>query len=420
MTASLIIGGCIQSVDARNFHARPTRSPTVTPSPTPIITPSPTITITPPPTPTPTATPSLIPTTGAYGPLIGAEALNNSTVGGPGNQQVSYRFRAQQSSTLLSVRAYIIVGPADYSGGTFGKFRVQIRTDDGTGVPTSTVLATQDYTPVDGAGRLITFATPATLTAGQLYHIVWSNIDPNPTTNFSSLDGTFLFETDNPWQIKFPNTDWANLTKSSTGSWTDDRGSGQGVITPMADLAYGNGIHQGMGYIETWGNGRTDGYDNPDGTIKLREIFTVSGGDKTFTGGGFRIARGFGSADLNVRLEDGAGTLIEQVNIPSASTVLVAKPGHYGYGDGGAWVSYNFASPHTLTNGATYRLVLSTTSGTEYWMMIIREGASYGYSPSTYFASGKAQIARDGTTWVDVRDLNSNPNPEGDLQFYLK
>jgi hypothetical protein len=360
-----------------------------------------------------------------YGSGYGADDLNNSQVGDTPNWKVSYRFRATQSSALTSITVYIIGAThPGYGAGTGGTLRAGVFADDGTAshFPTGSALATVDLSMagVDSAGVVFTWGTPATLVAGTLYHIVFENVDGSPTTNFVSVDGTFLFEDDLPWEPRFANTDWANLTKSAIGSWQENAAPNRsGTISPMADLAYANGLHQGQGYIETWGRGGGSGYDAVDGTIKLRETFTVSGGDRLVRGGAIRLARTSGTADLTVRLEDSGGTLIEAVALPAVTIPTSAKGGAGGHGEGQTWHAFAFTAIRTLSNGSTYHLVLSTSAGTEYWMTIIRTGASYGYTAATYFDDGHAQIATDGSTWTDVLNQSGNPSTEGDLQFWL-
>jgi hypothetical protein len=354
-----------------------------------------------------------------YGSAIGADDLNNTIIGGPDDQVASYRFRAERTSTLLSFRVYVI-GPAKagYGAGTGGTIRATVETDDGTAVhgPSGVVLATRDFTPTDGAGNVYTFISPPNLTGGRLYHIRFTNIDGNPAANYISLDGTYQAATVGQWQPLGPNVDFAQVLKIGNNPWTESRGSGTSVITPMLDLTYGDGSHQGMGYIETWGRGGRDGYNTADGSNALREVFTVNGQSLSVSQVSVRLARTSGSGDLSLRLETSGGVGIETVTIPAAGIASASKGGH---GFGQTWHTVSFASSHVLASGSTYNLVLTTTTGTEYWLTAIRQGGSYGYTAATYFGDGHAQINR-GAGWTDVRDLSGNPNNQADLQFYFR
>jgi len=363
-----------------------------------------------------------------YGALIGADDLNNTIIGGTNAWSASYRFRASESSALNAMNHYIIGLAEDTSGayakGTGGTFRYSLQSDDGSAnhFPSGSVLATQDLdmTSVDGAQVLLTWASPATLTAGTLYHIVVTNIDGTPTANYVSLDGTFQFATVSlPVQPRYADVDWHQLDRIGAGAWQENQRGDGSYITPIASLNYANGGHQGMGYIETWGRGGSDGYNTCDGTIKLREAFTVSGGDRTVTSVHIRLARTSGTGALSLRLETSGNSEIETVTIAAASIATASKGGG-GHGQGEAWYSVAFASSHVLANGSSYNLVLSTTAGTEYWCVCIRKGASYGYDSASYYNDGHAQIATDGSTWANVKALTGATSAEGDLQFYFE
>ena len=142
-----------------------------------------------------------------YGSGLSADALYNIPLGGsmydpPYRPNVSWRFRAQHTGLLKSVRPYLIFveGPGDpgnYSSGDGGTVLVQIQTDDGTAnhFPSGTVLAAFLYTTpkMGGILPLITFPGPLPqLQAGILYHLVFSNTSPDPYNNFVSLNHLWL------------------------------------------------------------------------------------------------------------------------------------------------------------------------------------------------------------------------------------
>jgi len=243
---------------------------------------------------------------------------------------------------------------------------------------------------------------------------MFTNVDASPATNYLSIDNTFVAHATTQWQPNWQNIDWAELTKAGTGSWSADRGNGS-VNTPILQLAYTNGQYQGSGYMETWGSGRADGYDLMNGTVSVRETFTVSGGDRTVSQVSVRLARTSGSNPLSVRIETASGSEIETVTIPAADIPTATKGGHM---FGQTWHTVSFASTHVLASGSSYNLVWSTTPGTEYWTAIIRQGTSYGYNAATYYADGRAQI-NSGSGWTNVKALTGAPSDQGDLQFYF-
>ncbi len=307
-----------------------------------------------------------------------------------------------------------------YAKGTGGTVRTTIQTNN-AGNPSGVILATQDTVmlSVDGSNVTTTFSAPPLLTAGTIYHIVRTNVDASPTANYVSEDATFNLANDTIYQpVVGNNTDWCQGVKAGASAWVFDRGGSSGINTPICDIAYSNGSHQGLGYIETWGRGGSDGYNTVDGTIKLRETFTVTGGNVTVSDVHIRLARTSGVGALSLRLETSANVEIETVTIAAAGISTAAKGGS-GHGFGQAWYSVAFLSSHVLTSGMGYNLVLSTTAGTEYWLTAVRTGASFGYSNPTFYTDGHAQIATDGSTWANVKALTGSPSAEGNLQFYM-
>jgi outer membrane biosynthesis protein TonB len=412
----------------------PTPTPTVVPMPTPSVVPTPTATVAPTPVPTPlptpvltavstpvpTAVPTPVPTptlppagTSIYGPGVAADTLGNEQVGGTdhggANTQVSYRFRATESSALTAVRVYIQSG-AGYGGGTGGTLVLTVQPDDGTGnhYPTPTVLASSTLVHPGSAGaQLFTFSSPAVLTAGQLYHIVWTNTDPAPVLNFVSTDGLWNFQSTTPRQPFSTDTDWAQLHKTDANPWTLTRNA-----TPILGLVYANGKRAGMGYMEVW----VRNYVNISGSTKARESFTLNGPSRSVSTVSVRLKRVIGSSPLMVRLETASGVLIEEGAIPAAS-IAVADPANNRQGP--TWVTYTFTSPRPLTQGQAYNLVLSSSADTSYSVYVVRKGVEYQYGPGTYFADGHAQYSA-GSGWVPFTQDGGGPLDEGDLQFYFR
>jgi len=377
--------------------------PTTSPTPAPTVTPAPTAIPTP--TPAPTTAPS---TGGVYGSAMGADSMGNQQVGGPSsgdpNSQASYRFRAGQTSALKSIRIFIRTGTG-YSGGTGGTLRMTVRPDDGTTnhYPTSTVLASTTFTPgnsnpiAGGPLPLITFGTPANLVAGQLYHIVFTNIDPAPRTNYVSVNALWIESPTTPRQPRYSDVDWAQLIYYSGSGWRL-----RPEAAPTMQLNYANGVSEGMGYMEVWSNGS----QTISGSSQVREAFTVRGSNRSASTVSVRLRRTAGTAPLTVRLETGSGSLIEQGSISSVPT-------------SSAWVTYRFATPRTLTAGQTYRLVFSTPSGTSFSIHSIREGSAYGFNTNTYFTDGWAESTTGGS-WAQVQAPWGGSGGQADLQFYLR
>jgi hypothetical protein len=392
------------SVD-RVFTTLGVIKPVITPSPTPVPTAVPTAAPTPRPTPTPTSPPPPPPvTSGAlYGSGVGIDSKNNYQVGWTGNQRVSHRFRAGTTSTLISVAINQRGGPG-YSGGNGGGMRLEVQTDNG-GQPSGTVLASVSFRSGNPAGtwenqQAYAFASPPTLTKGTMYHIVMTSTDPSPTTNYVSANEIFTYNTTTPRQPAFSD-DYAVLRNSGAG-WKVMAND-----TPVMDLVYGNGYHDGNAYF-----GIVVDYMTPiSGSAMTRERFTVSGSDRTVSSAGVRVKRISGSSPLTVRLESSSGTVLA-TGTASATDIPLSGSSDLA---GGRWVTVSFGGSVTLQAGSTYSLRLSTTSDTSFEAVPIREQeASSPIWGSRAFRDGKAQRTTTGT-WADVYAYGAL-----DWQFYLR
>ena len=393
--------------------ATPIPSSTPTPSPTPILTPTPGPT--PSPTPTPTPTPPAGPAGSAYG-TIAADSKANLRVGPDGS--LAHRFRASTSSALTAVRFSQRGGPV-YSGGTGGTMVISVRPDDGTGRPAATRLSSLTYVPGNASGdwttyRNLSFSSPALLTAGEIYFVVFENTDSAPLTNYISVNElAVLGGLSSPRQPTFADSDHGVLY-TRNGSWYLD-----GAYTAVMDLTYANGRTDGQGYIEAMiaMYGLVNGADN-----MVRERFTVTGGDRVITSASVRIKRTAGTSPLTLRLETNAGTLIDSAVVPADAVPLSSMGGKM---LGSAWVTAFFGTTHRLIDGTTYHLELVTAADTTYAMVPLREGTDSGEiggpgQPtgfrSTRFTDGDGQKTTDGgSTWSNLYLWSPV-----DLQFYFK
>jgi Fibronectin type III domain len=355
-----------------------------------------------------------------YGPGLAMDSAQNYPVGGANAGVVSHRFRASTSSAadsaIAEFRIYIAGG---YSGGTGGTIRVGIKADSG-GLPTGSYLCSADWTvgslynTNDHYIRQLDFGSPYTVTAGTLYHLVFTNVDGAPATNFCSINDAYVFPPAlTPRQPAYSDADYAVLYQRSDmygGAWHEETGS-----AAVMDVVYANGSHDGMGYV---GPHRTSVSLISGTTMMARERFTVTGGDKVITGVHVRPGRTSGSDPLLLRLETAAGVEIETVAIPAASVGIVPTPGA-DYAVTGYWAGAAFASAHTLTNGQTYNLRLSCAATSQYSMSPIlhRDFTDDGthYLQSRWFSDGRGQKTIDsGSTWTQVY-----PYQPVNMQFYF-
>ena len=379
----------------------PTR-PAATPEPTPDPTPRPTAT----PQPTPTSPPFDGGATGPYGSCQG-DSRNNHHVGGWARADLDYRFRATTSSAAESLRVQQR-GGVGYSGGNGGQITASIQTDDG-GLPSGNVLASLTFSPGNPSGHwevwdYLVFPSPANLTDGRIYHLVFTNVAADPVNNFISLNDMVYWGSESPRQPMFENT-FAVLYKETSG-WQL-----KGNDAPIFDLGYANGVHDGMAYIGSMHEyyGVISGASN-----MVRQHFTVSGSDRAVSSASVKVKRISGSDPLTISLRKGSTTLVSETVAASAIALgelpIVLDGAHLG---GNTWATISFADL-TLESGATYNLVLSTGGGTQYIAVPVQEGTDKGLR-SYRFTDGLGQgTTNGGSSWSQLYLWS-----DVDLQFVL-
>ena len=242
----------------------------------------------------------------------------------------SMRFTAQASKTVTSIRVYI------HERQNPPMYRFGIQADSG-GQPSGTWLGYGESAPVGTGWRAVTLTTPATLTAGQVYHLVvqyrGGAIGWNRYINIRRSAPLNLLYPYNNNADTAANTCWYNGASWSTQNYQ-----------PIYFLAFSDGTYEGNPYYTSVARAIYRTYCHG-------ERFLVSGGNKTVTQIGFYVARtsGLPADNLYVRLYDViGGSLIEQG--------VLATP--TGVGTTFSWQTYTFSTPRILLNGRIYRIYL--------------------------------------------------------------
>lgn len=342
-------------------------------------------------------------TGGVYGAGINIDSKDNKRVGASSNVKLSHRFRASTTSQLNSIswalRGGVNPDGSPYSAGTGGTLKISVQTDDGTvnHNPSGTILASLNYTPgnPNGGGTVKQdFPTPATLTAGTLYHIVWENIDPNPTANYISVNEVFTFKKYTPRQPMLSDADYAILYNQGSG-WVL-----QPNDTADMDLIYANGKHDGLAYMQPMPD--TDKTGLIGGNNMVREHFTVADANHTVDKAFVRVGKQSGTGNMTITLKNGS-TVLGSGTVP-ASSIINSVVGDGAAAANGDWVSVNFTSPITLVNGQTYDLVLSAPSGNQFSMVPIRHTDDFTVALNSWaFREGTGQRSTDnGATWSNL------------------
>ena len=298
--------------------------------------------------------------------------------------------------------------------------RISVESDV-DGHPSGTPLASLSFRPGNPAeawersDRLV-FPTPARLIAGDLFHIVFTNDGPDPAGDYISVNDAYQFTPTVPRQPA-SNDDVGVLVDDGKG-WTVSPND-----TPIMDLAYADGSHDGNAYISIIANHFALIHGPAD---MVREHFTVSGGSRQVTSAAVRVKRIAGASPLELRLTDQDGTELEAGRI-AATGVPVSDLPTVDPADadrfieptlgGGVWLTLDFPAPLILAAGRTYDLRLSTAADTTFAVVPLREHSTEA-SPtwgSRAFRDGSGQQTTDGTHWTDIYEY-----APVDLQFYFR
>ena len=331
--------------------------------------------------------------------------VGNLQIGAVSNNYdvASFRIRAQHSGQVDSLRSYLMPAcGSTYSVGDGGIFRVEIQTDDGTSnhLPSGQVLtslqidvnanqstktANPAFGPLESGGgcfNRLYFNAPATLEAGQLYHIVFTNPSPQADSNWYSVDCIFNYVTVSPVQPAYSDTDLAVVTHGGQiGGWSNPNAH----YTPIYSLYFTDGYVQGQPYLQmgyVLGDG---GFPIYGSTHKIRQPFIPSDADKIATAVSTCAYRVGSPGDLRITLQDrnlntiATGT-VPASNFPTTGTKNIR------------WGKVTFGSPVTLVKGTTYYVEVTAPgdSSNGYRAYSGENGKPYG------FESNAADGFKDG------------------------
>lgn len=344
---------------------------------------------------------------------VQCDSRDNHRIGSTGNNKVSHRFIASTTSAVTGFRLQErgLGGGTTYSGGTGGTIRASMQADV-NGLPSGTMLCSTQWNPGNPTGSwevwpLHTFSSGATLTAGQTYHMVLENIDPNPTVNYISINDLFWFN--NGANISGRRTpcypdEFATLERT-TGAW--NLGSN---LTPIFDLIYANGVHDGCNYI-----GSMESYYRKiiSTTSMVRERFTATE-SYTIDHVSVKVKRISGTGDLTIAIKEGSTTLASGT-VPASEIMLggypnVAADWTWQYGNN-SWATIEAAV--TIETGHTYDVQLSTDASTEYICVGVQQGDSKGMDGPNF--GGVAQYTTNsGSSWGGLYAYDNT-----DLQFFF-
>ncbi len=330
-----------------------------------------------------------------YGnPWVPSDLANLNLQGG---ERFSYRFVAKHSGVMTGFQNYMQANSSrtGYAGGDGGIIRYRLVTDNGSGLPNENkILAETNWEPHlnNGSalppgssnhtdGHYIDFAdkywpTKPTLQAGTTYHLVIDNVDPNPNTNYISINNPYATNY-RPRSPLGPQVQHWGLTANNGNGWHDYTEPHPGTryeVNLMILMQDDN--HYGNSYMTS----RTQ--HTISGSTQLRQIFTPTT-TKTIN-------------QLTV-FTSGTGTL--RTTLKQNDTTIAT------WTNNTTGENHNYINPGTRTLNAntTYTLEFAATSGS-LTMLTYREGSigiGYLYPKGGAWDDGHSQ-KNTGNGWTDT------------------
>jgi hypothetical protein len=351
------------------------------------------------------------------GSLVAGDTLSNTTIGGPHATVLAFRFRARWTGPVRGVRCHIILNPRGrrgYSGGTGGLLRVALAPDSGgkRHVPRRRPLAATVIRPSRrDLWPLVRFAKPPHVVAGRLYHVVFTNVAPDPRRDYVSINALLSRGHGEP-RPRVPADLAALLGHTTDGGATPTRWRPRAVragdyYVPILDVV-GNRPrdHLGIGYMEAWVTA-----PRPIGaSARVRQLLRMPAGGKTqVTGAWLRIKRAGGaSSALDLRLQAADGDVLASASVP-ARDISSGSP---------QWVHVRFSRAVSLPPGAPLTLTASASRAAAFRTFPVRKGTRFGFDRSTVYSGGYAQFS-DGDGWKGWEQWGQSDRRDGDLQFAL-
>jgi hypothetical protein len=345
------------------------------------------------------------------GSLIQADSLANTVIGGHDRTSLSFRFRAQWTGSVKSVRVYVITdnnatGRSGYSLGNEGRLRVSLRADAGRAphVPTGPDLAAGTFRPI-AAGNfpLVQLKGGGRVVEGRLYHVVFTNVSADPAHNYVSINA-FSSAARLGHGPGAPHG-MAVFARDGRGAWRVRRSHPHEYYLPILEVAGDrSGERTGLGYMEVWDSKPIGG-----GAGVRQLITTQAGGPTRVPGAWVRVRRTTGAdVPLVVALDGPGGQAFASASVPG-SDVPSSEAG---------WVHVRFETPVSLPPSTQVALTVSASGPSSFEAFPIRKGIDYGFDRTTYFDNGYAQF-NGGAGWIGWDEAGRGDRRDSDLQFAL-
>ena len=328
----------------------------------------------------------VIPPRTYLGNPFSGDSLANLDVGGAQDTKVAYRFLAQRSGTIASIRPFLVANTSrlGYAAGTGGTVEVTVVADDGTGLPDETQVLAQGsliMDLVDGGlrepdsteeKRRQNFpAIPLQgqpVVAGQTYHVVFTQIDEDPVSNYVGLD--LLYQHTTQLGPRPPIESWGVTISEKGGAWQEfTTRFGDQLYTPIMAVRMADGYAFGNGYIETFSG--EESYRPVDGEASVQVSFTAP---EPFDAASFWLrARRVSSQGTVVAELVGSDGTAASAEIPTAAFAATDM----------SWLEWPWEI--SFSPEVDYTLTLRGVDGGAIALHPLREGTTYNFEPGSLF-----------------------------------
>ena len=318
---------------------------------------------------------------------------------------------------------------SSYHVGNGGTIVVEMRPDDGSGLPSNTVLGkTEAFIPMDNSGThypALQFTSPVRIQEGVIYHLVFTNLTPPTTCELTrvspqkaascprnqgamGLNGNFMINTPSTTGRRGPfrgDSAAANYFRRSAG----DEWRLYELNLSWYELGYVDGVAVGESYTSI-DSSRT-AVQTIGGSIKARQIFTVRDATRKVDG----LWLNFGhtnSADgssLSVVLKDSDGQALATGAITSSALCrqrVKDESIHLSHWCQD-WSYTSFGETVSLLEGSEYSVEFSGGSKSGFKLSAYEPLNGHGFTDRNYWQHSHVEISKNSgaswQNWMSVR-----------------
>lgn len=334
--------------------------------------------------------------------LEGAGSANFSWLRIPGTQ-FGIAFHSPKTGTLKEITLQW-KSKGGYGGGTFGVYHFTLHPNGPANFPDRMVIGNADgITPMeatDGCGDgALHFPITASLQAGEIYHLVVINTDPDPKSNWSSPNS--MMSRAKPWE------GGGNRAECNTdGKWHPWASLHDPFVTEKSNEL--NGAYCPL--MLSWDDGTTTGDPYYSSAIKTGayfygqncagELIVWKQPEVTIRQVGISVWKQGAPGKLLYHLEE------DGRNLASGTIATAGK-----VGDIATWVYAKLPQPVELQKGHTYRLWFASPDSPDEDNCYCQYVPYGDNRPAAWLEGGwggtaSHYISGDGATWTDRKNAD--------------